>query len=62
MILQKSIGFDTQETFLIIIDVENSRAASYFCRNYKYIYIFSGFFDEQKVSFAIEITLYISLL
>ncbi len=30
---------------MIIISVENSRAAQYFCGNYD-IFIFSGFFDE----------------
>ncbi len=33
--------FAAQETFLIIINVENSYAAYYFCGN-----IFPGFFDQ----------------
>ncbi len=35
------------ETFLIIINVENSRAAEYFCRDCDTFY-FSGFFNEQS--------------
>ncbi len=38
--------FAAQETFLIIISVQNSCAASYFCGNRS---IYSGFFDEYKV-------------
>ncbi len=34
-----------QETFLIIINVENSRAAQYFCGKHDDFY-FSGFTDE----------------
>ncbi len=40
--------FAAQETFLIIINVENSRAAQYFSGNHDTFY-FSGFFDELKV-------------
>ncbi len=40
--------FAAQETFLIIINVENSCAAQYFCGNCDTFY-FSGFTDEQKV-------------
>jgi len=56
MIKQSSVSYDPSEiiiiTFLIIIDVENSCAASYFCGN---CYIFyPGLFDEQHL-FEIEI-------
>ncbi len=37
--------FTDQETFLIIINVENSWAASYFCGNRDTFY-FLGLFDE----------------
>ncbi len=37
--------FADQQTFLIIINVENSCAAEYFCVNCDTFY-FSGFFDE----------------
>ncbi len=37
--------FTAQETFLIIINVENSRAAQYFCGNCD-TFNFSAFFDE----------------
>ncbi len=40
--------FAARETFLIIINVENGCAASYFCGNRDAFY-FSRFFDKQKV-------------
>ncbi len=47
MILQKSFWYAAQETFLIIINVENNFAASYFCdrdsemnRNFKEQHLF----------------------
>ncbi len=40
--------FAAQETFLIITNIENSCAASYFCGNRDMFY-FSGFFDVLKV-------------
>ncbi len=40
--------FAAQERFLIIINVENSCAAQYFCGNRDTFY-FSGFFDALKV-------------
>ncbi len=48
MILQKSCWFATQESFLIIISVENSCAAEYFCGNRDTFY-FSGFFDKYSI-------------
>ncbi len=39
--------FTAQETFLIIINVENSCTASYFYGNYNIIFV--RFFDEQEV-------------
>ncbi len=38
-----------QETFLIIINVENSCAASYFWKRVIHFYFHARFFDEQKV-------------
>ncbi len=40
--------FAAQETFLIIIIVENSCAASYLCGN-RHTFFYITFFDEQKV-------------
>jgi len=52
---------DAQVTFLIIISVENSRAASYFCGNPN-IFYFSRLFDEWKFKRTAFILLHWSLL
>ncbi len=39
--------FGAKETFLIIINAENTWAAKYFCVN-RDTFFFTGYFDEQK--------------
>ncbi len=53
IILFSVTWFSAQETFLIIVNVENC-AASYFCGNCDTFY-FSGFFDELKEQQLFEI-------
>ncbi len=64
-LLQSSVSHDlqksSQETFLIIINVENSRTAQYFCGNCD-IFNFSGFTDEQTVQRLFEIEIFCNII